>query len=559
MALEIHVFFRGRLPSKAALSRTLKALEFPLAIRPSGGPLERHKGLLPMRLRGEETGVEFDMFEGREVVEELGGKKITRAFDRSANLRWGGDENAMTAAFCFAAALAKAANGVVFDAEAGRTLSLDKAIGAARSALKMTRRTGPLGTRPADIKRYLKPLLQRRSDLVLVGPRLVIRPVRHVLRGALLEASDKYRFHVWCYLMPLFADDPESRGHDDYIRGNAFAVWQPHFQPLLIGSLAEFAFGPLGKIATLSDFAARSLGKSGVLLGPEEIVREQITALVLAGERDRAAEFAEQTDVPDFKAYFEQLVRNVDATCRECHAKEAETIKTLQLEHLWEPSPFPIELPVTKRTSTAEPVFDTASWPAAPPWLWQHLPTEPGDIRFAKDLLRREDDLLLPVALTLEQAKDRHRALEDYVLATRLPDGVLLIVRHNTLRDRNDPTRRHQTRPRSRYNIILRGAKEEIRVTIESAHEDAHLISIFSVEVFRRGGVGSIWLCYFHPDEGRKGIHDSRGRRKIFSERQLTKSERNLCTFPKPPFGEYMVFVDRVRSLLRAAGYDEPK
>ena len=96
-------------------------------------------------------------------------------------------------------------------------------------------------------------------------------------------------------------------------------------------------------------------------------------------------------------------------------------------------------------------------------------------------------------------------------------------------------------------------------MTIESVHEDAHLISIFSVEVFRRGGVGSIWLCYFHPNEGRKGIHDSRGRRKVFSERQLTKSERNLCTFPKPPFGEYMVFVDRVRSLLRAAGYDEPK
>ena len=50
------------------------------------------------------------------------------------------------------------------------------------------------GTRPSDIKRYLKPLLQQRSDLVLVGRRLIIRPVRHLLRGAFLDrTSDKYR------------------------------------------------------------------------------------------------------------------------------------------------------------------------------------------------------------------------------------------------------------------------------------------------------------------------------------------------------------------------------
>jgi hypothetical protein len=61
MALEMHVFFHGTLPRKAALSRTLKELGLPLALSSGGGPLEQHKGLLPMRLRGEETGVEFDI------------------------------------------------------------------------------------------------------------------------------------------------------------------------------------------------------------------------------------------------------------------------------------------------------------------------------------------------------------------------------------------------------------------------------------------------------------------------------------------------------------------
>jgi hypothetical protein len=40
MAMEIHVFFRGKLPSKAALGKTMKELDFPLSLKPATGPLE---------------------------------------------------------------------------------------------------------------------------------------------------------------------------------------------------------------------------------------------------------------------------------------------------------------------------------------------------------------------------------------------------------------------------------------------------------------------------------------------------------------------------------------
>lgn len=51
------------------------------------------------------------------------------------------------------------------------------------------------GTRPADIKRYLKPILDQRDDLVLFGRRLVIRPVRHILRGVFFDRTgDRARF-----------------------------------------------------------------------------------------------------------------------------------------------------------------------------------------------------------------------------------------------------------------------------------------------------------------------------------------------------------------------------
>ena len=61
------------------------------------------------------------------------------------------------------------------------------------------------GTRPADLKRYLKPLLKQRSDLVLIGRLLLIRPVRHIVRGVFFaRTGDKYKFEIVRYIRPLF-------------------------------------------------------------------------------------------------------------------------------------------------------------------------------------------------------------------------------------------------------------------------------------------------------------------------------------------------------------------
>src|SRR3954465_10001991 len=109
MSTEIHVFFRGKLPDKKALSQTMAELGFPLTIK--AGSLERQRGFMPMRLRREETGVEFDVFNDRAAVEEvvagfdgLEGIDLDPRFERSANFRWGGDEDQMLAGLCAAAA-----------------------------------------------------------------------------------------------------------------------------------------------------------------------------------------------------------------------------------------------------------------------------------------------------------------------------------------------------------------------------------------------------------------------------------------------------------------------
>ena len=97
MASEIHVLFRGVLPHLNALSRTMEGLGFPFTVRYSNGSLEGQRGFMPMRLRREQTGVEFDVFDGRAAVEELAGKDVDPAFDRSGNFRWSGDDDEMLA------------------------------------------------------------------------------------------------------------------------------------------------------------------------------------------------------------------------------------------------------------------------------------------------------------------------------------------------------------------------------------------------------------------------------------------------------------------------------
>src|SRR5262249_32551602 len=207
MSMEVHVFFRGKLPSIAAFGRMMKELGFPLSVRPATGSLEGHKGYLPMRIRRNETGAEFDVFEGRAAIDEFDLKDIDESLDRVGNFRWGGDEEEMLAALCGMAALAKLTNGIAFDDAGGRLLSPDEAVEMAKQELNAVaaKETKQFGTRPADIRRYLKPLLQLRPDLVLIDRMLIIRPVRHLLRGAFFNrTSDKHAFEIWRFLEPLY-------------------------------------------------------------------------------------------------------------------------------------------------------------------------------------------------------------------------------------------------------------------------------------------------------------------------------------------------------------------
>jgi hypothetical protein len=496
MSMEMHLLFRGKLPSKAALTRTMKELGFPFSIAPPGGSLEQQTGFMPMRFRRDETGVEFDVFDGRADVEDVAGEhadKVDPSFDRSANFRWGGDEMEMLAGMCAAAALAKLVDGVVVEDEEGLLLSVDEAVAFAKKHIdlivKPEGKDKRPGTRPADIKRYLKPLLKMRSDLALVDRRLVVRPVRHLLRGALLDrTSDKYSFRMWRYVMPLFAGSAGSVGYGDYFGVANCPVWQPHFEPLLMDALAEDIFGPLGNLTTLADFPDA--------IERNRFLEQRITALVLGGERERALAYVEQiVRDDDWTEYWKNLVRkqwervsgDIESVCAEFHAKEAETIKELKLEHIWEPSPFPVELPVAERASrSAEPPFSTTPWVSRPSWLLQEVPEQPGEVRFAKQIHQRHGRVILQMPLTRQQAEERHREREHYALAVRLADGLLYTTRFLSLWDRNDPDR-DQIPPSAAHCRSFKSSSTVLPyvvwAAVRSPLDDESMVSVRSIEV----------------------------------------------------------------------------
>jgi len=556
------VFFRGKLPTKPKLAQTMKELGFPLTIPPPRDSLEKQSGFLPMKLNGEHGGAEFDVFEGRANIEDILGediKKIEKNFDRCAAFRWGGDDNEMISAMCAAAALAKLVGGVVLDAESGELMSIDEAIAWAKKHIGPIRRRGKRPrTEPADIKRYLEPLLKQRDDLVLVGRRLIIRPVRHILRGVYLDRgfmSD--RFSIWNYVEPLYA--PGGLDYSKTYVANNCDVTEPYFEPLLMEALAEDVFTDVARVRTLDDFAALSIKKI-------PFFSARVLSLALAGSWDGAGEYVEQVQnnpridsgiKTEVKEEWARVTGNIDAVCAELHAKEAAVVKVLEIEHMWQPSPFPVELPVTERAAVSEPAFSITPWVSRPPWLLDDGPDQPGDVRFAEKVHIRDRRVLLVMPLPSEEAKQRHRAEGSYAMAARLRDGAVLLTHRWGLRGRvsDPPKTRRDSRFRQSIFIKLLESSYQVSIGADQDWEETENIVVWgSVHVTDRHTNEDFWDCYLKYDG--LDIRDRRTGEEVSSSRPMTDAVRDLAICPIPDFGEAAGLAVRIRSFLNLAGFE---
>jgi hypothetical protein len=460
---------------------------------------------------------------------------------------------------CVAAALAKLVDGVVFDEAEDRLLSVDDAIAVARQNLQRLlqpedKKREP-GTRSADLKRYLKPLLKQRGDLVLIGQLLIIRPVRHLLRGAFFDrTSDRYEFRVCRCIKPLFA----AEGVIDRLKEIhpiRWKVWEPHFQSLLFDALAEDVFDDLGKIRTLGDF------------GRELDEDTRIMALVLAGERERAAELidTERTQSGSlYRPHDDQerralLERDVASLCAEFRSKEAEIARQLKLGDTWEPAPFPAEVPEAERARRCdEPLFLTTPWIPRPSRLVEEPPSAVGEVRFARDALRRKGGAVMFLPLTREETEEKHRTRQDYALATRLPDENLLVLYHNFGWNPHDPDGPEKPRylPLRHFRLEIHGKRGRLLYGLfDEGFDKRGVLKMWSVDVFDPVTRDTYW----HAHNDLKGrtvtVWDHRDSPTGYAKRPMTDSDLALCEFADPPFGDFNSLWQRIEIYLRNEGF----
>jgi hypothetical protein len=569
MSMEAHVFFRGKLPTKAALSRTMKELGFPFSITPSTGSLERQSGFMPMKRRGEETGVEFDVYSDHAAVEEFADVGVDAGFEHRASLRWGGDFQEAVAGMSAAAALAKLMNGVVFDEAEDKLLSADEAIAVARKNLQELVKPEDAkhpGTRPADLKRYLKPLLKQRSDLVLIGRLLIIRPVRHIVRGVFFDrTSDKYQFGLRLIVRLLVEPgDHEFLGSEIDI--GLCRVWDPDLPALLFHVLEQDVFSKLANLTSLAD-VDRDLG-----LGSEQRIAgfgTTVTAHILAGRRERAREMIDsfaaqpgnkdrsQTWLRNQRAFLEQDAASLGTEARSWEAKVA---KVHRLGDAWEPSPFPIEVPEAERAQRCdEPQFPARPWIAPPPGLVNAPPTQPGEIGFASKLLLRRSGLVLAVALTRQEAAERHRTRQDYVLAMRRPDESLLVVRHLTGWSPHDPEQPRNPAyvPCRSYHVELHGSEGRfLHASIDEEIERPRVLRMWSINIYRKFGYCNVWQMHNDTRARTIEIHDNRKASDSYTKRPMTDAEFDLCEFAEPEFEDFNEMLQRVETFLQMEGVE---
>lgn len=242
----------------------------------------------------------------------------------------------------------------------------------------------------AQIRRWTRPLLAVDSDLVLIGRSLFIKPVRHVLRGLLIDRTSSAEWsRVYYALVPLFEYPRRQMGFRWSNQLDLGANTEPGFVDEFLTKSRGVITEVLSGGETIADFVSqieregfpsfRRLGGYELAAFPQEhcvvlaatgelerasAVLTQVTsqehkyrALLRKGELERAvrprsanAKFDIEwaTSQLEIINHLQQLKEVIDREDRAGLGKllrdwERHNAKLWGVEHLWEPTPFPVE------------------------------------------------------------------------------------------------------------------------------------------------------------------------------------------------------------------------
>lgn len=128
MSMEIHVLSDKRLASISEWQAAIDAEGFDLKLD-SEVELALASGFLPATLRGKQSGFESyhdDFDELKETYSDVPYFQSSPAWKHVLSFRWGSLAHEGVSVFMAATAYAKATEGVVFDPQEGRVLTLDE-------------------------------------------------------------------------------------------------------------------------------------------------------------------------------------------------------------------------------------------------------------------------------------------------------------------------------------------------------------------------------------------------------------------------------------------------
>lgn len=214
-------------------------------------------------------------------------------------------------------------------------------------------------TTGAQIRKMVKPLLVRHSDLAMVGRFMVVGPIHHLRRGIYL---DYYR-NPWMFDPRTVVDifiPPHNiglLGLGDHLSDPKTGYWDatnPDSVERFFDLLEDKILPKLRSTTTFDHYRilTEQYRASGDYYDRDRFFEMLIATAV--GNFDLAQSIVEPQ--PDVQLYLGELApsfypallaRDRTEIAKILHAWEAQTIKTYKLEKFWEQTPFPLELQET--------------------------------------------------------------------------------------------------------------------------------------------------------------------------------------------------------------------
>lgn len=217
-----------------------------------------------------------------------------------------------------------------------------------------------------QIKNLAVPLIERHRDLVLVGPLIVVRPVHHLLRYICIDRTSgadrpRPRWSLTALLhkvdhIPLGLGDLLYRPYSGHGPRRLWAWSDPEMPQDFVKVSEHIALPALRAIVTLKDYCGLALPKDPSLWKFHWVVRLRCSLAI--GSLDDVREILQET--PEAVAWLDHnrpglgtrllaLGQNASADDRAeiasmLHEREAFSVEKLKIGHIWEKTPFPIEM-----------------------------------------------------------------------------------------------------------------------------------------------------------------------------------------------------------------------